>query len=200
MSLTTISWTTLLPSNSSRVGIGPKDIRSLWTAIDTGLNHSDSPIYWSVESRGEARPGVFRAYYGALSLSSAGRGNDSVGRMYFASDTSQMITYTSSTLSRVVGDRFIIEHDTAAKRGKCWATEANNTVHTGTGSVAVTFKTPWNTAPTVLTFPTAVDNISAATGITTTGFNSYVSYIGGGADAVSDVYYWAFGEASSETI
>ena len=198
MSLTTISWTTLLPSDTSKVGIGPKDIRSIWTAVDTGLNHSDCPMYWSAESRGEARPGVFRTYYGLKSLSSPGRGNDSVGRLYFASDTSQLITYTTSAISRVVGSRFMIEHDTKALGGTMYASEGSYAVHTTTGSVAVTFKTPWSTAPTVVTFPTAVDNISAATGITSTGFNSFVSYVGAGADAAGNVYYYAFGRASSE--
>ena len=204
--MATISWTTILPSDSSRVALGPKDIRSVWTSVDVGLDHSLCPIYWSQDSRGEVRPGGFRTYYGATSTVSNDGSQITVGRAQFDSTLSILyLLHTTRTVSNPasepIGSRLLIEHESLPGDGNAWVEETGSSNHTAAEAtrMTTTFSRPFAEAPTVFLTSGTTDVLVAVTAIGIADFTSYASEIVT-TGSVKTVFYRAIGKASAETL
>lgn len=92
--MATIAWDEAQPSNTSNAGLADDELRSLKSALATGLG---TDLFWpgsgggSAASAGEMRPGKARAYFGTESQVSG----VTSGALMVTSDTSRLFGLTS---------------------------------------------------------------------------------------------------------
>lgn len=192
--MSTINWNEALPSANSAVGRSPSEIRSLWSSVAVGLHGTDGPLYWdgsgggSELSRGTPRPGGFRTYYDVQSNASYS-GLDAVGRLYFASDTTRLLTFTS-TGTYLVGTRHFIEaeHVLSGTTTACLR-QTGSYATTTAGVHTITFDKAFDLVPTVDVSTSSATAVAAVVSVSTTAFTSMVSQYG--VAGVSVTVYWA---------
>jgi len=198
--MSTIAWAETLPSDGSAVGRSPREIQSLWTSIGAGLN-GDGPVHWppttSIASIGECKPGMFRIYVGAKSLSSNDGSADTQARVYFASDASQLYTYLSNGTYRI-GTRGLLEYQAEPGGANTGVVAQTGTVtHAASGSEAITFPTAYAlVSPYVQLTASSGSFLAGVTNLTVSGCTSTVSYLGPGADPGTTVTWSSIGTIS----
>ena len=184
-----IAWTEGSPSDTSLVAKAPTYMRDVWKQIALGLDES---VYWpgsgsgSNDSHGDLRPGTSKAYFGVASALS----NPGAGFLMFASDTSQLYAYSSSS-TMLVGTPRLMEHKTEYA-GAMWLEQFGSyTTDTGGAALlggAVSFPVTYTGVPTVQVFSGSTNHAVAAptTGIEVGLFTSQVSGPTG-----DNTYYWS---------
>lgn len=141
-----VNWGESSPANSDNLGLGAQEIRSLKTAVRTGL---DAEHVWSSTGgagTGIHRAGSARAFVGAESLVSSA---DTDGRLYVSSDRSRLF-HVGSTGTMFLGgaqslqilsgngnlDGFMAA---ALPQTHYWAVESTFSVLRSQGTCVVTF-------------------------------------------------------------
>jgi len=199
--MTVSAWSEVVPSGQSLVGVFPTYARSVWNAVSQGmsLEHFWSGTGGSSDaSCGDLLPGASRTYVGAQSASSA-PSSQMTGRVFFASDVSRLFIY-DSTGTYLIDTLFFDECATSPGSGY-WLRQASlsTTLLSSSGTIAVTFPTAYLTTPIVYLqyFTTGAPPVVAGCSVTTTGFISSYSFIGG-TPPTNGLYWESFGTAPSE--
>src|SRR5207247_2384844 len=172
-------------SGTSIVGNEPPHLRSVWTAISTGMavEHFYAGVGGSSQaSSGDLRPGGSRAFVDVQSASSVP--SQGTGRLFFASDTSRLLVYDSGG-TYMVGTAFGEEQLSVSAGSGFWAIQTGSVGGTAqSGNVTNTFPIPFLLAPTLIqqTIQSGATGIwHAATTRSTTTFNSTWSALGASA-------------------
>lgn len=190
--MSTINWVETIPSDGSAVGIGARDIRANKYAIAEGLRESLNlgnkidPI-----KQGAPRPYIdiesnsSNIDKGPVTTSSFTR-----GKLYFASDTSRLLLWTSvvSNIAAVayfkentfvVGSPRFIEHNTDPGRS-VWIETSGfkkfSTPDAGSGSISFG-NVVFDEAPQVYTWSSDTNYMPAVISVTRTGFSAKLNAI-----------------------
>lgn len=199
--MTVLGWVEAVPSGTSAVGYEPPHVRSIWTALSTGLVTSlawDGSGGGSAASRGELLPGASRAYFAAQSASSSAVTATALARAFFASNTSHLLVYESAG-TFLAGSPYCVEHATTPGANTVWVRQSGETFVSSTGtptSLAVTFPAAFSAAPTALSLHVSEQSlIYGLTGtLSATGFTSFFSFTGPGAQSAFTLRWLVVGK------
>lgn len=184
--MATISWTEALPSENSKVGISPPEIRNNKALIAQWLGdwlEFPGSGGGSETSAGIMKAGAARTLYAAVSASS----NDGSinGKLFFASDTSNMYVY-DSTGTYCVGTPNLIEVQTDGSEqyayvfqsGQSYVGAPNNPTQTfrfsADGMSAKVIEFAAN--PVVVAYTSHTSILLGVSTVTTGGFSSTASW------------------------
>lgn len=187
------NWSESLPSDDSLVVKAPGYVRSIWRDITLGLSES---LAWpgsggaSNASQGELKPGSSKAFFDVRSNSSSAASETHRGKLFFASDQSRLIVY-SSTATALAGTPFLIEHETYFA-GTTWVEHFGSyTTDTGgtlIGGVVTLTGTSYNGVPQVLLFSDSTSYGYAATAGVIDPKGTFLSGVSGPSG--SHTYRW----------
>lgn len=168
--MATIGWNESAPADADNAGTADDQLRSLKTAIRTGL---EDAMYWqdgsSLASAGQMKPGKARAFFDVQSRVS---GNTD-GCLMITSDTSRLFAVPSGA-SLFLGSARVIENALLPVGESRWV-QSTFTMENGT-SGRTTFNPVYDNTPSVV--------ISAQTASTTTVGIPYISLLSAGGIVV----------------
>jgi hypothetical protein len=193
--MTTLNWDEALPSDASRVGVAPPDLRSLWTSIGAGVGEE---LFFpgsgggSQASAGELKPGSTRAFLGAQSASSNDATN--LGKLFLSSNSTFLLLYESAETHRV-GGAGTLSHG-SQPLGGVWVEQRGTASDISDGNTAgVSLGTAYSVTPEVWLVPSSNSYLVAATDVNTSEFTISAQYVGPGAEggASASVYWTSIG-------
>lgn len=196
--MSAISWVETVPSATSLVGIEPRHLQSVWTAVATGLATN---LYWpgsgggSDASIGRLKPGASRTYVDVISNSSVVN-SQATGRVFFATDSTRAVLYDSAG-TYLFGTPYLAEMHTPSAFP--WVRQTGQTVVASAGtptSKSVSFADAYGAAPTVWQTFSNTNYLMAISTVTTGGFTSTFSWMGGGSQSLFTIEYWSLGTMS----
>ena len=145
-------WSPNAPSDSSNIGLGASDIRSLKTMIQQPLDSEHIFDSAGTAGMGAHRDGSARAFWGTASKVSS---SDTDGRLFVTSDTSRLYTVPSSQVSFLLGGRFVphvasvfnnVGSNLTSQVTQFWSQEGGRAQMLGSsGATAVTLKNTYLT-------------------------------------------------------
>jgi hypothetical protein len=203
------AWTPNAPSDSSNVGLGAGDIRSLKTQVQQPLDSEHVFTAAGDTVMGAHRPGSAVAFFGTASRVSSA---DTDGRIMLTSDTSRLYSVANSQTSMLIGGRYVAHANPVYNNNgsnltsqvtQFWGTESGR-VQLTTGTAAVTLKHTYLTGGHV---NVALDNTTAPPSTMTLIFaaqvngatltiNSYTLTTGVAFASSAIVSYQVFGRVS----
>lgn len=184
----TIGWDESKPADTDSAGLGDDEIRSLKTALRTGL---DGEHVWPSASgdAGVHRLGSARAYYGTQSRVSSS-GTD--GRLMVTSDTSRLF-HVGSTATSLMGGATMLSAASfpgTAPQRHYWAVEFGHGYTAGSVATTVSFPSSFSGVPFITATVATVNAPGVFYGLTiegatTSDFDVSIWDIGGSLSANS---------------